>query len=499
MDSLTLFIEAANRRFGPFSPGSPRSGPTTWPGRRPRPGTGPSVPSDDFASNISTTGLLTPGVPVSGTIEVAFDSDWFKKVLQVGKTYQFSLDGVTLGDPILAIRDSNGRLIQENDDRKPGSNLNSQIIFTPSASGTYFLDVRSFESGTGTYRLIAEEVTALPPAPAPASGFQIDVDYSGDPSFLGFFTEAAQRWSQIISADVPDFGGVDDLLISVTIADIDGVGGTLGQAGPDALRPSSLGSLPYTGSTELDAADVANLASKGTLDDVVLHEFGHILGIGTIWDTKGLRSGTNYVGFNAIREFNTIGGSGNTVPLEPNGGPGTALSHWAEDVFGDELMTGFLSGSTNPLSKVTVGTLNDLGYAVNYSSADSFSLSSFLRAGDTYTVSSSIEITSMPRSAVPSGTPDVLIDGSSSCFCGTCSSLALGSFELGQFSSAVSASAQKVQLAPSRNDNVQGVDLLDVTPAASLKLPSYLSANPLERQLVQDLVASFVPAYLVTD
>jgi hypothetical protein len=170
---------------------------------------------------------------------------------------------------------------------------------------------------------------SLPSALAPASGFQIEIEYTGDPSFLSFFTVAAQRWSQIITSGVHDFAGVDDFVISVNITDIDGVGGILGQAGPDALSPSSLGRLPYTRSTQLDAVDVANLASRDMLEDVVLHEFGHIVGIGTIWDLKGFRSGTNYTGINATREYNAVVGSGNTVPLETNGGPGTALSHWS--------------------------------------------------------------------------------------------------------------------------------------------------------------------------
>jgi hypothetical protein len=37
------------------------------------------------------------------------------------------------------------------------------------------------------------------------------------------------------------------------------------------------------GYMHLDVADVAQLAASGQLQDVVLHEMGHILGIGTLW------------------------------------------------------------------------------------------------------------------------------------------------------------------------------------------------------------------------
>ena len=58
-------------------------------------------------------------------------------------------------------------------------------------------------------------------------------------------------------------------------------------------------------------------------------------------------------------------------PVEDEGGEGTACGHWDEQCFVDELMTGFSSGSL-PMSRVTVGSLEDLGYVVNYGAADAF-------------------------------------------------------------------------------------------------------------------------------
>jgi hypothetical protein len=48
-------------------------------------------------------------------------------------------------------------------------------------------------------------------------------------------------------------------------------------------------------------------------------------------------------------------------------------SHWAEAIFGDELMTGYADDDL-PLSRVTVGALEDLGYTVRYAAADPFAL-----------------------------------------------------------------------------------------------------------------------------
>lgn len=51
-------------------------------------------------------------------------------------------------------------------------------------------------------------------------------------------------------------------------------------------------------------------------------------------------------------------------------GVGSRDSHWRESVFGNELMSPFISGSNNPISRVTVASLADLGYTVNMNAAD---------------------------------------------------------------------------------------------------------------------------------
>src|SRR5258708_39129929 len=41
------------------------------------------------------------------------------------------------------------------------------------------------------------------------------------------------------------------------------------------------------------------------------------------------------------------------------------ISHFRESVFGNEVMTGYLNNGANPLSRVTIASLADLGYQVN--------------------------------------------------------------------------------------------------------------------------------------
>ena len=66
--------------------------------------------------------------------------------------------------------------------------------------------------------------------------------------------------------------------------------------------------------------------------------------------------------------------------VENTGGAGTADAHWRESVFGNELMTGFVDAGVNPLSRVTVASMGDLGYTVNLADADPYTLAPGLRA-----------------------------------------------------------------------------------------------------------------------
>ena len=74
------------------------------------------------------------------------------------------------------------------------------------------------------------------------------------------------------------------------------------------------------------------------------------------------------------------------MPVENSqGGAGTRDSHWRESVFDNELMTGFID-DVNSLSAVTVESFRDLGYIVNTTLADLYSLpgtaTAALRSGE---------------------------------------------------------------------------------------------------------------------
>jgi hypothetical protein len=258
-------------------------------------------------------------------------------------------------------------------------------------------------------------------AAAVASAYTIEVRFLGglNTAQKNAFKAAADRWSKVIVGDVPsvvvDGEVIDDLLILAQGVPIDGPGGILGQAGPTHLRPASAGAnkfLPAKGIMSFDTADLAQMQQNGTLGDVITHEMGHVIGIGTIWTQKGLLSGANtqdpkFKGTAAKKEFGILRGTGPAlVPVENIGGPGTKNSHWRETVFRNELMSGFIAAAGNPLSRMTVASLKDLGYVVNLDAAEPYSLPNLMELAESGAFVADAEDQAHTLPVIPMTLPD---------------------------------------------------------------------------------------------
>jgi hypothetical protein len=244
----------------------------------------------------------------------------------------------------------------------------------------------------------ASATVAFSAAPGPTETYDVVLRPQSplSPEAQAAFDAAEARWESVLVAGVPSAsvsigenacgatngalsGVVDDVVIDISTTAIDGDGGVLARAGPCLIASGDR--LARFGVMEFDLADIGDLVASGTLDDVIVHEMGHVLGIGTLWDSIPAGSlitgaGTadpRFVGARAGAEWSTLGRTG-TVPVEALGGPGTADSHWRESVFGNELMTGFINAGSNPLSRLTIASLADLGYLVDVGAADAYSL-----------------------------------------------------------------------------------------------------------------------------
>ena len=211
---------------------------------------------------------------------------------------------------------------------------------------------------------------------------------------IGF---AAQHWASIFTADLPDYEftsdwqascgnqsfeirrgeRIDDLRIYVGF--IEPGDWATARGGPSLLRDNH---LPVVGCMSFEPIDIFyDIYFTG------LHEVGHVLGFGTIWTNNNLLQepswdlpdgDPHFNGPLAVAAFDEAGGdvyTGAKVPVAgfvPNGEHDN--SHWRHSVFGDELMT-VEGGGKRALSAITLQSLADLGYSVDLSQADAYTLS----------------------------------------------------------------------------------------------------------------------------
>ena len=209
---------------------------------------------------------------------------------------------------------------------------------------------------------------------ARANTLDINVIFGGGltPSQQAIFGEAETVWEGFLGGYQSGIS-IASLDINAAGVAIDGVGGTLGRAGPTWGVFQGGYYLSTVGLMEFDSADLSWLESNGSLLDVIVHEMAHVIGFGTLWEWNGVYvsdSGqyTGAAGLAAYRaEFDPLAAF---VPVELHGGPGTANGHWDEDWAGgsNALMTGYL-GSGNFISDTTVQSFVDIGYVPEPSTA----------------------------------------------------------------------------------------------------------------------------------
>jgi hypothetical protein len=240
-----------------------------------------------------------------------------------------------------------------------------------------------------------QPAAVAPPALPSSAGdgsYDIRVEWpDGVSARAGTMVDAAvARWRRVVTGDLPNVTfdiqagacyegqpasreSVDDLLIYVRVVKIDGASGTLARAGPCLVRSGR--GLPLVGLVEVDSADITR--NEQVVQTVLTHEVGHVLGIGTMWEMRGLLHGTDgenplFLGATAQAAYGALGGGSSLVYVENSGGEGTKHGHWRETTYRTELMTGWISTGANPLSTITVASLRDLGYAVSEAGADAY-------------------------------------------------------------------------------------------------------------------------------
>lgn len=90
------------------------------------------------------------------------------------------------------------------------------------------------------------------------------------------------RWATVIQF-VPGGGApgqtAGELVISAELQSMDGAGGILGSAGPTGVWRDAPG-ISYSGQMVFDIGDIDQMESDGSFEGVILHEMGHVIGVG---------------------------------------------------------------------------------------------------------------------------------------------------------------------------------------------------------------------------
>jgi hypothetical protein len=274
------------------------------------------------------------------------------------------------------------------------SSSTAQITGLPSASGVFFFQV------TATNGVVTvSERYAITVSTKPASAFNLWVTYNGGAlppaNARTALSAALARWEEVVTDDVgaavtyPANGFspgtcqlidatilnsafIEDIAIVVALDMIDGPGKTLARAGPCGIGRQTLPAA-ITGQMLLDEVD-ASSATATYLEDVIWHEIAHALGIGTLWQGSLINVATDsvkYIGTSGNAEWLALGGPFAGAPVQP-----TIEGHWHEAWFDGEIMTPTTEGSEvrMPISRMTIGTLIDLGFTASLAAADAYVL-----------------------------------------------------------------------------------------------------------------------------
>ncbi|MGL5795256.1 MAG: leishmanolysin-related zinc metalloendopeptidase [Waterburya sp.] len=222
------------------------------------------------------------------------------------------------------------------------------------------------------------------------SSFSIDVTFGQgtenfSPEIKQAINDAADFWESVIVGN--NSGTSHNIQIEVGGEDLGGVNeqgsAALAGAAPIETMTNENGNVLSTAGAAFvnTNAEVFQAVTSDIEDftNTMKHEFGHVVGIGTLWEANNLIDPNNAVynsNTNAGKVFGELQGLevGKAIPLTSGVGEGSDIAHWQEEFFQNELMSheAEASGYSMPLSELSIASLEDIGWEVNYGAAEVF-------------------------------------------------------------------------------------------------------------------------------
>jgi hypothetical protein len=348
------------------------------------------------SSILDTAAAKSPIFSAAQQVNTSSPSDFYRFAVNESGVFTAALTGLT-GDAdvrLVSDRNSNGAIDQGEVlawqwERGTASESIRRFL----QSGTYFLQVVSYNNQTANYSL----KTNFTPATSDNRQFSIQLNYQQGLQDLTTATrdaiqKAAKFWEQVIPFS--SFATTQNLVIDLfgTVRD-DNI---LAYAGPDKNKlaaDANQNLMPTTGFAVINTRFNQDYNQNPEyLQDILTHEFGHVLGIGTLWEdgkrmlvdrTSATYTANSYAGAAYGKLLGTS--TPTAVPVETQ-----FFGHWDETKFDQELMTPFAEakGVATPLSELTIASLRDLGWNVNYGAAQPYALPGTAPAASTTLASS---------------------------------------------------------------------------------------------------------------
>ena len=364
------------------------------------------------APNLSTSSSLTPNFSTTLTPNFDIQASGFTQTRSFGASsfdlYRFTVaqSGTFTASLTQLIGDADVRLIQDDGNQQIDEGeikawqwergTKAENISSFLSAGTYLVQVFGYNGQAASYNLS----TGFTAAASDSQKFSINLQY--DTSLGGLSTiaqEAARAAADFWEKIIPSRSAItnsSNLNITVSGRSLDF--NTYAVAGPifnsDRQTVTIASGAAYINTQRLDF--FTSSQNAGYLKLVLIHEFAHVLGIGTLWEPVKFDTGNGTsltVGKNLIDRststYNILNGAGGqtyaswaygdllglytpkAVPIEPG-----VFAHWSETTFGSEAMTPFAEapGVKTPVSTLTLAALRDLGWTVNYGAAQPYPL-----------------------------------------------------------------------------------------------------------------------------
>lgn len=194
-------------------------------------------------------------------------------------------------------------------------------------------------------------------------------------------------------------GAVDTFTVQLTGANL---GGSLGNANSTGSTTSGPFTLSTGGSMRIDFNGIdqfSNFMGVNVIDELLAHEIGHAMGIGTLWVANGVYTfgSGQYTGEHGLKAYQEdFDPSATFIPVELAGAAGTNNAHWDQlmrsggeagvfdpnnpfaldprigitDSEGRDLSLELMTGAIDPdygepfLARFTVQSLRDIGFLV---------------------------------------------------------------------------------------------------------------------------------------